>query len=589
MRSLMWRPARMWHPAQMWRPALAGLSLLAALACSAPQPAAAPFDVLITNAQIVDGSGSAARRGSVAITAGKIAAIGDVSGTATRTIDAKGRTLAPGFIDLHSHSDLTLLTDGNGQSKIRQGVTTEVIGESGSVAPRKPMVATGGGEAAMSERPGGAAAGPRVEWTDFSGYFAAVEKGGISPNLLSYVGLGTVREMAMGEDDRKPTAAEMATMQQTVSSLMDQGIFGVSTGLIYPPNAYATVDELVEMSRPAARKGGLYASHLRYDGPKLREGIEEAIAIGERAGMPVHIFHVKVTGQKNFGRMKEVIALVEAARARGVRVTADQYPYVASSTSLTATIPQWAQDGGTDKLVARLKNPKDRARIRAAMEDPNPDWESRYQSAGTWQNVQLAAIGRTRGAATAGESPNRKYEGMRVAEAAKQAGKDPFDFVFDLLIAERGSVGCVYFIIDEADLALAMQQPWVAVGSDGSSLATDGPLRVGVPHPRNFGTFPRVLGRYVRELKVIPLEEAIRKMTTLPASILGLSDRGAIKEGQWADLVIFDPATVADKATFEDPFQYPVGIDTVLVNGTVVLAEGQHTNARPGKVLKRAR
>ena len=578
MRSLRWRPARMWHPAQMWRPASAGLLLSAALACSAPQPAAAPFDVLITNARIVDGSGSAARRGSVAIAAGKIAAIGDVSGAATRTIDARGRTLAPGFIDLHSHSDLTLLTDGNGQSKIRQGVTTEVIGESGSVAPRKPMVATGG-----------AGAGPRVEWTDFTGYFAAIEKGGISPNLLSYVGLGTVREMAMGEDDRKPTAAEMATMQQTVSSLMDQGIFGVSTGLIYPPNAYATVDELVEMSRPAARKGGLYASHLRYDGPKLREGIEEAIAIGERAKMPVHIFHVKVTGQKNFGRMKEVIALVEAARARGVRVTADQYPYVASSTSLTATIPQWAQDGGTDKLVARLKNPKERARIRAAMEDPNPDWESRYQSAGTWQNVQLAAIGRTRGSATDGESLNRKYEGMRVAEAAKQAGKDPFDFVFDLLIAERGSVGCVYFIIDEADLALAMQQPWVAVGSDGSSLATDGPLRVGVPHPRNFGTFPRVLGRYVRELKVIPLEEAIRKMTTLPASILGLSDRGAIKEGQWADLVLFDPATVADKATFEDPFQYPVGIDTVLVNGTVVLDEGKHTNARPGKVLKHAR
>jgi len=563
----------------MWRPALAGLLLSAALSCSTPQPAATPYDVLITNAQIVDGSGGATRRGSVAITGGKIAAVGDVAGTATRTIDAKGRTLAPGFIDLHSHSDLTLLTDGNGQSKIRQGVTTEVIGESGSVAPRK----------ALSESAAGEAGRTRVEgWTDFTGYFAAIEKGGISPNLLSYVGLGTVREMVIGEDDRKATPAEISSMQQVVSVMMENhGVFGVSSGLIYPPNSYANVDELAEVSKAAAASGGLYASHLRYDGPKLREGIEEAIAIGERAKLPVHIFHVKVTGQKNFGRMKEVIALIEAARARGVRVTADQYPYVASSTSLTATIPQWAQDGGSDKLVERLKNPRERARIRAAMEDPNPDWESRYQSAGTWQNVQLAAIGRTRGSATRGESPNRKYEGMRVAEAAKQAGQDPFDFVFDLLIDERGSVGCVYFIIDEADLALAMQQPWVAVGSDGSSLATDGPLRVGVPHPRNFGTFPRVLGRYVRELKVIPLEEAIRKMTTLPASILGLSDRGAIKEGQWADLVLFDPATVADKATFEDPFQYPVGIDTVLVNGTVVLDEGKHTNARPGRILKR--
>ena len=552
------------------RPASAGLLLAISVACSTPQPAPPAYDVLITNAQIVDGSGGAARTGSVAISAGKIAAVGTVSGTATRTIDAKGRTLAPGFIDLHSHSDLPLVTDGNGQSKIRQGVTTEVIGESGSVAPRKDASAT-------------------APWTDFAGYFATIEKGGISPNLLSYVGLGTVREMVVGEDERQATPAEITSMQQLVAKTMENpGVFGVSSGLIYPPNSYANVDELAEVSK-AVSGMGLYASHLRYDGPKLRDGIEEAIAIGERAKIPVHIFHVKVTGQKNFGRMKEVIELVEAARARGVRVTADQYPYVASSTSLTATIPQWAQDGGTDKLVARLKSPQDRARIRAAMEDTNPDWESRYQSAGTWQNVQLAAIGRTRGSATAGESPNRKYEGMRVAEAAKQAGKDPFDFVFDLLIEERGSVACVYFIIDEADLELAMKQPWVAVGSDGSSLAIDGPLRAGVPHPRNFGTFPRVLGRYVRERKVISLEEAIRKMTTLPASILGLSDRGAIKAGQWADLVLFDPNTVADQATFEDPFQYPVGIDTVLVNGTVVLDEGKHTNARPGKVLQRAR
>jgi N-acyl-D-aspartate/D-glutamate deacylase len=521
---------------------------------------------MITNAQIVDGTGGAPRRGSIAIASGKIAAVGDVTGTAARTIDAKGRAVSPGFIDMHSHSDMPLITDGNGQSKIRQGVTTEVIGESGSVAPRKTASAT-------------------ANWTDFIGYFAAIEKGGISPNLLSYVGTGTVRELVIGEEDKKATDGDIAEMQKIVSSMMSQGVFGVSSGLIYPPNAYATVDELAEVAKAA--KGGLYASHLRYDGQKLREGIEEAIAIGERSGIPVHVFHIKVTGQGNFGRMKEVIELVEAARARGVRVTADQYPYVASSTSLTATIPPWAQDGGTAKLIERLKSKQERARIRKEMENTRPAWESRYQSAGTWQNVQLAAIGRTRGGTNDPVSPNRKYEGMRVAEAARQAGKDPFDFVFDLLIEERGSVGCVYFIIDEADLALALKQPWVAVGSDGSALAVEGPLRAGVPHPRSFGTFPRVLGRYVRELKVIPLEEAIRKMTSLPAEILGLADRGTIKEGQWADLVIFDPATVADKATFEDPFQYPVGIDTVMVNGQVVLDEGKHTNARPGKVLKR--
>jgi N-acyl-D-aspartate/D-glutamate deacylase len=545
--------------------AVAGLALATVVVRAQTQ---APFDILITNARIIDGTGGPSRTGSIGIRQGHVAAVGTVTGTATRTIDARGRVAAPGFIDMHSHSDMTLVTDGNGQSKIRQGVTTEVIGESDSVAPRKAPSAT-------------------ATWTDFAGYFKTIETKGISPNLLSYIGLGTVREMVIGSEDRKPTATELATMKKIVSSMMDQGIFGVSTGLIYPPNAYADVEELVELSRPAAEKGGLYASHLRYDGPKLVDGINEAIAIGERAKMPVHVFHMKVTGQRNFGRIKEVIKLVEAARARGVRVTADEYPYVASSTGLTATIPPWAQDGGNEKLIARLKDPAERARIRKEMENTNPTWESRYQSAGTWHNVQLASIGRQRGAATQTESPNRKYEGLRVDDAAKLAKKDPFDFVFDLLIEERASVGCVYFIISEDDLSLLMKQPWVAVGSDGSSLATEGPLHVGVPHPRNFGTFPRVLGRYVRDLKVIPLEEAVRKMTSLPASILNLSDRGKIAVGQWADVVIFDPATVADKATFENPFQYPVGIDTVIVNGTVVLDEGKHTGARPGKVLKR--
>jgi len=546
---------------------LCGAVLLTA--CNTPPKVAAPsYDLLISNAQIVDGSGGPAKKGSIAVSGGKIAAVGDVTGTATRAIDARGLTVSPGFIDMHSHSDMPLLTDGNGQSKIRQGVTTEVIGESDSVAPRKEK----------SER---------QPWTTFTEYFDVMTQKGISPNMLSYVGLGTVREMVIGNDDRPATAGEITQMQHAISVMNESdGVFGVSTGLIYPPNAFAKVDELAEVSKASA---GIYASHLRYDGLKLRDGIEEAITIGDRARLKVHIFHIKVTGQRNFGRMKEAIEIIEAARARGIDVTADQYPYVASSTSLTATIPPWALDGGSSKLISRLKDKKERARIRKEMENTNPSWESRYQSAGTWQNVQLASIGRTRGSTNDPVSPNRKYEGMRVAEAAKQAGKDPFDFVFDLLIEEGASVGCVYFIIDEADLALAMKQPWVSIGSDGSALSIEGPLRAGVPHPRSFGTFPRVLGRYVRELKVISLEEAIRKMTSLPASTLGLADRGQIKEGMWADLVIFDPSTVADRATFEDPFQYPVGISTVIVNGTVVLDEGKHTNARPGKILRRAR
>jgi N-acyl-D-aspartate/D-glutamate deacylase len=522
-----------------------------------------PVDLLITNARIVDGTGSPARTGNVAIAGGRIASVGTASPAATRTIDARGRVIAPGFIDMHSHSDIPLVTDGNAQSKIRQGVTTEIIGESDSVAPS-------------------------TAYPDFNAYFSTLEKNGISVNLLSYIGLGSVREEVIGNDNRPPTPAELQKMQAIVREGMKQGAFGVSTGLIYPPNAYADIEELASLSRVAAQSGGLYASHLRYDGVKYKEGLEEIIAIAERAKLPGHIFHLKITGARNFGRMKDVIALVENARKRGVRITADQYPYIASSTGLTATIPDWVEEGGSARLVERLKDPATRARIRREMEDPNPTWENRYQSAGTWQNVQLAAIGRTRGVGDANQNLNRKYEGMRVAEAAKAAGKDPFDFVFDLLVSEHGRVGCVYFIMSEDDLKLALQQPWVAIGSDGSALATEGPLRSGVPHPRNFGTFPRVLGRYVREQKVVSLEEAIRKMTSLPASILGFTNRGTLQEGRAADLVIFDPATVIDRATFENPFQYSEGIATVVVNGRVVLDEGRHTGARPGKILRKS-
>ena len=532
-----------------------------------------PFDLLIVNARIVDGTGGPSVTGSVAVRDGHIAAFGRVSGAANRTIDAKGRAVVPGFIDRHSHSDYSLLVDGNGESKIRQGVTTEVIGESGSAAPRTP------GD--VSDVRG---TGLRPDWTDFNGYFAALERSKISVNILSFVGLGQVRELVIDNEQRAPTATELDKMVGLVSEAIRQGAYGVSTGLIYPPNAYAKLDELIALSKPAAAAQGMYSSHLRYDGDKLRDGLEEAMAVGEGAHVPVHVFHLKVTGKKNFGRMKEAISIVEAARKRGVSVSADQYPYVASSTGLTATMPPWLQEGGHAKMVERLKDPATRAKIRKEMEDPNPTWENRYESAGTWENVQIASVSSRSGTTN---SDAKKYEGMRVAEAAKHAGKDPFDFVFDLLI-ENGQVSCVYFIIDESDLRLAMQQPWVSIGSDGSALATSGPLRSGVPHPRNFGTFPRVLGRYVREQHVISLEQAIHKMTGLTAAELHVADRGLIKSGYAADLVIFDPATVADRATFTDPFQYPVGIDTVIVNGRVVLDDGRHTGERPGVVIRGA-
>ena len=543
--------------------ALAASGLLAALSAQQPRP----FDLLITNARIVDGTGGPSVNGSVGVRDGRIAGVGRVTGAATRTIDAHGFVLAPGFIDPHSHSDYALLTDGNAESKIRQGVTTEVIGESGSAAPQKPS----------ASRP----------WSDFAGYFGTIEKSKISVNLLSYVGLGQVREQVMGNDDRDPTADELAKMTALVADAMRQGAYGVATGLIYSPNAYAKLPELVALSKPAAAAGGIYVSHLRYDGDKLREGLEEAIAIGEGAHIPVQVLHIKVTGAKNFGRMKEVIAIVEAAQKRGLEISANQYPYVASSTGLIQTIPPWAHEGGNAKLVERLKDPATRARIRKEMDDPNPTWENRLLSAGTWHNVQIASISnRSDSRQTGLDTGYKRFEGWRVDDAAKEMGKDPYDFVFEMLIANGGSVGCVWFIIDESDLKLALEQPWVSIGSDGSALAISGPLRTGVPHPRNFGTFPRVLGKYVREERVIPLEQAVYKMSGLTAKQLHIADRGTIKEGLAADLVIFDPSTVADRATFTDPFQYPVGIPTVIVNGKVVLDNMRHTGERPGVVIR---
>jgi N-acyl-D-aspartate/D-glutamate deacylase len=560
------------------RVALASGLAFGVLALARAQQAPRPFDLLITNARIIDGTGGPSITGSVGVRDGRIVTIatgagGRVTGAATRIIDAGGRVLAPGFIDPHSHSDYALLTDGNAESKIRQGVTTEVIGESGSVAPQR----------ATTERP----------WTDFAGYFAAVEKSKISVNLLSYVGLGQVREAVMGNDERAPTPTELAKMTEIVTDAMKQGAYGASTGLIYSPNAYAKLDELIALTRPAAAAGGIYASHLRYDGEKLREGVEEAIAIGEATKIPVHIFHLKVTGAPNFGRMKEVIAIVAAAQKRGLEVWADQYPYVASSTGLSQTIPPWAHEGGGAKLADRLKDPATRAKIRAEMDDPHPTWENRLISAGTWHNVQIASVPPQRSTDSARssdsqrlESAYKRFEGRRVDDAAREAGKDPYDFVFDMLIANRGNVSCVWFIISEDDLKLALQQPWVSIGSDGSALATSGPLRAGVPHPRNFGTFPRVLGKYVRDEHVLSLEEAVHKMSGLTAKQMHIGDRGLIKEGFAADLVIFDPATVSDRATFTDPFQYPVGISTVMVNGRVVLDNGRHTGQKPGVVIR---
>lgn len=522
------------------------------------------FDLVVRNGRIIDGSGNPWFHGDVAIKKNKIVKVGRFTGSGKREIDAAGRLVTPGFIDMHSHSDLSLLRDGNAQGKVRQGVTTEILGESGSAAPRCPKP-----DAKPSTDPNAL----KLDWTDFKGYFKRLKNDKTSVNVATFVGMGDVRACAMGEDDRAPTPEEMAKMQRYVEEAMKQGAMGLSAGLIYEPNSFAKTEEIVELAKVASRYGGIYAVHMRSEGLKILEAIQETVRIGEEAKLPVHIMHFKVSGKNSWGKIGEAIAAVNAARARGVEVTADQYPYIASSTGLTARLPDWALDGGTQKLLARLRDPAERERIRAATA------ESMMRSGNDWK---MAVIARMR------TDKNKQWEGKSIADVALALNKPEFDTVADLLIEEGGGIGMVYFAMHEDDVKLAMQQPWVSVGSDGSALNTDpaSPLSSGKPHPRSYGTFPRVLARYVREAPVISLENAIRKMTSLAAQQMGIQDRGLLRKEMKADVLIFDENKVIDKATFENPHQYAEGIDFVIVNGKVVIDQGNHTGERPGVVIK---
>ncbi len=535
------------------------------------QRAAEPeYDLLIVNGHIIDGSGSPWFEGSVAVQNGKIAAVGRLVGaTAKRTIDARGLVVAPGFIDLHSHSDFTLLVDGDAQSKIRQGVTTEILGESDSAAPvLGPAVAPFDRSLARY--------GLKRDWTTLGEYFARIERQGTSVNIASYVGSGQVWMDVIGNVNRRATPDEMKKMEGLVDQAMRDGAIGLSSGLIYPPNAWMTTDELVDLAKVAARYGGIYTSHIRGEGDHWRQSVSEAIAIGERGGLPVHILHFKMDGKKNWGQMPEQVALVQSARVRGVDVTADQYPYIAAMTGLEMCIPPKFLEGTSEDVVARLKDPKVRAEIRADIEHGLAGWEdNEVQNVGGWHGVLVASLQK---------AENKKYEGKRMDEVARMMGEDPLDALCDLLISEGGSADAIYFSMSDADVEYAMKQPWVGVGSDGIA-SSPAMTFLGKPHPRFYGTFPRLLGVYVREKKVLTLPDAIRKMTSLAAQITGLADRGLLRPGMAADIAIFDPATVADKATFEDPLQYAVGIPYVIVNGVVVIDQGQHTHAHPGRVL----
>ncbi len=547
------------------------LLTLIALAFTVQHRAETPqYDLLIVGGHILDGSGSPWFEGSVAVKDGRIVDVGRLpNATAREVIDATGLVVAPGFIDLHSHSDFTLLADGKAQSKIRQGVTTEILGEADSAGPVLGPVAP---EFDKDLR----RYGIERDWTTLGGYFARLERQGISVNIASSVGGGQVRECVMGNVDRDPTAEELERIKGLVEQAMREGAVGLSSGLIYPPNSFAKTDELIELAKVAAKYGGIYATHIRGESWTSIRAINEAIEISEKAGLPAHIFHFKKYGRENWGKMGEQVKLIQAARDRGVDITANQYPYIAAMTGLEMCIPPKYQEGTSDQVVERLKDPKVRAEIRKAIAEGKPGWDdNEVKSVGGWHGVQVASMQRPE---------NKKFEGKRMDEVAKMMGKDPLDALCDLLISEGGSAEAVYFGMSDPDVQLAMQQPWVGIGSDGSAVSPEMEF-VGKPHPRFYGSFPRVLGHYVREENVLTLADAVRKMTSFSAQIEGLTDRGLLRPGMAADIAIFDPKTVIDQATFDAPHQYSVGIPFVIVNGVVVLDKGQHTGAKPGRVL----
>ncbi|HEY6290439.1 MAG TPA: D-aminoacylase [Terriglobia bacterium] len=551
------------------------LTLCLSIPPFAQEPSMPQYDLLIAHGHIIDGSGSPWFEGSVAVKDGRIADVGRLPGAnARRVIDASGLVVAPGFIDLHSHSDYTLLIDGTAQSKIRQGVTTEIIGEAASAGPiLGPAVPDfDNGTAPLTQKDG-----LKRDWTTLGEYFARAERQGISVNIASYVGSGQVRLDVMGNVNRAPTASELEKMEGLVNQSMREGAIGVASGLIYTPNLFAKTDELMSLAQVAAKYGGLYTSHIRGEGSNSVQALSEAIEIAEKAGLPGHILHFKMNGEANWGHMAGLIQLIQAARDRGLDITADQYPYTAGMTSLQQCLPPKYLEGTTDQVMARLKDSKAREEIRSAIATGLPGWDNNeVKDCGGWHGVMLASCRRPE---------NKQYEGKRMDEVAALMGKDPVDALCDLLIAEQATPMAIYFSMSEADVELAMKQPWVGIGSDGAAVNPSMTF-MGRPHPRFYGTFPRVLAVYVREKQVLTLPDAVRKMTSLPAQIIGLQDRGLLRPGMAADLVIFDPRTVKDRATFEDPSQYPAGIPYVIVNGVVVIDQGEHTGAKPGRVLR---
>ena len=545
------------------------LLVLAALLQTASSPAGTEYDLVILHGKIVDGTGNPWFYGDIAIQGDRIVAMGRVRETALRIIDATGLVVAPGFIDMHSHSDWVLLEDGAAQSKIRQGVTTEVLGESGSVGPSKGK---------LVPRPV-SVLNQGAQIRTIAEYFAAIERSGVAVNVATYVGAGNIWQCAMGDSFARPGPAELQTMIELVAEAMRDGAFGLSTALMMPPGSLATTEDLIALCEVVREHGGIYSTHMRDEGFGVFDSVKEAIRIGERARVPVDILHLKIAEEKLWGRMKEVVALIEEARRRGVNVQANIYPYTRGNNDLVSIVPPWAHEGGRTNLLARLRDPALRPRLKREITEGLPGWYNHYTAVGRdWRRMLISA--------------SNRYKGLTMDRviAMKSDGKtpppDPLDVLLDLLIEQEGSVSTVFAHHTEEDMNLALSQPWCSIGSDGSALATEGLLRRGNPHPRSFGTFPRVLGVYVRERGLLRIEDGVRKMTSLNAAKIGLRDRGVLLEQAFADITIFDENRVIDRATYEDPFQDSTGIEYVIVNGQVVLDKGAHTGAKPGRPLR---
>ena len=537
-----------------------------------PQPTPQPtYDVLIRHGHILDGTGNPSYVADIAIRGDRIAAIGSLdSAQAKQMIDASGLVVSPGFIDMLGQSEEALLIDNRSQSKLSQGITSEITGEGGSIAPQNDLTIT-----------------PQkilldhyhlsVDWKDLAGYFRRLEKSGTPINIGTYVGAAQVREAVLGDVNRAPTPAELQQMESLVATAMQQGAMGVSTALIYPPGHYATTEELIALAKVASQYGGIYATHMRSEGQSEMAAIDEAIRIGREAHLPVEIFHLKVTGKTRWGGMPQVVAKIQAARDSGLEIAADMYPYTAGGTALASSLPPWMADGGMDKLLQRLRDPATRKRVVAEMAEDHNDWENLYLDCGGGRGVMISAV----------VNPAlENYTGKTVAEMAKEVNKPEMDALFDFILADKGQTAALYFLANENDLQYGLKQAWTSIGLDAGETSLDGPLFEPHTHPRAWGSMPRLLGHYARDLKLLDLSQAVRKVTSLPAQREHLSGRGLLKTGFYADVTIFDPAAILDTATYPNPNQISKGVEYVLVNGQLEWEQGRLTGATAGRALR---